>query len=220
MCLAAIPGFVLACAATAVAAVLARYHAPALVCGAAAIGTLMVLSRGLHLDGLADTLDGLGASYVKQRALEVMRTPDTGPLAVAGLVLVLLAQVACCAALLNDLPLLLLALMAGRVSLALSAASWWSPARSDGLGAPVVGAVPGVVAVLTSLGWAGLTEFVMVALGFSTFGPGIILLVAFVTTIVVNIWLSRTIGGLTGDTLGANIELTTLVALIVTTTYI
>ena len=59
------------------------------------------LTRGLHLDGLADTADGLAASYDRQRALDVMRRGDTGPAGAATLVLVLLLQAAALAQVLS-----------------------------------------------------------------------------------------------------------------------
>ena len=61
---------------------------------------LALLTRGLHLDGLADTADGLGPLRDRERALQVMHQSDVGPFGVVTLVLTLLLQVACAAALL------------------------------------------------------------------------------------------------------------------------
>ena len=70
---------------------------PYLVTAALLIGVVALGSRGLHLDGLADTADGLAASYDRARALEIMRRGNTGPIGAATLVLVLIVQVAAAA---------------------------------------------------------------------------------------------------------------------------
>ena len=58
------------------------------------VALLAVLTRGLHLDGLADTADGLGSGRRGEAALAVMRQSDIGPFGVVTLVLALLVQVA------------------------------------------------------------------------------------------------------------------------------
>ncbi|MET7457574.1 adenosylcobinamide-GDP ribazoletransferase, partial [Streptomyces sp. NPDC005574] len=63
----------------------------------AAVATAAVpaaLTRGLHLDGLADTADGLGSGKPAEDALRIMKQSDIGPFGVLTLVLVLLGQVA------------------------------------------------------------------------------------------------------------------------------
>ncbi|NEA02421.1 adenosylcobinamide-GDP ribazoletransferase, partial [Streptomyces sp. SID10116] len=50
--------------------------------------------RGLHLDGLADTADGLGSAKPADDALRIMKQSDIGPFGVITLLFVLLAQVA------------------------------------------------------------------------------------------------------------------------------
>ncbi|MGY1812996.1 adenosylcobinamide-GDP ribazoletransferase [Blastococcus sp. SYSU D00820] len=66
------------------------------------VAVLAFLTRGLHLDGLADTADGLGPLRGRERALEVMRQGDVGPFGVVALLLTVLLQVAVAAALLGQ----------------------------------------------------------------------------------------------------------------------
>ena len=125
--------------------------APPLLAGLLVVAALALATRGMHLDGLADTADGLGCSGGPRRALEVMRDGPAGPFAVVALVLVLALQASALAALLaaDRLPAVVLAVAAGRVSFAWCARRGVPPARPDGLGALVAGTQPPTV----PLGW-------------------------------------------------------------------
>jgi len=93
-------GLVLGGIATATAVLGDRWISP-LAGAVLAIASLAVLTRGLHLDGLADTADGLGPLRARERSLQVMHQGDVGPFGAATLVLTILLQVACLAALLT-----------------------------------------------------------------------------------------------------------------------
>jgi adenosylcobinamide-GDP ribazoletransferase len=189
----------------------------------AAVGALAVLTRGLHLDGLADTADGLGVHGGRQRSLAVMARSDIGPFGVVTLVLVLLTQVV---ALRNDVALhrgtmaLVLAVVTGRLAVTLACTPATPAARADGLGALVAGSVPrgrapalaGVV-VLGAAGW-GLLE--------GDRGGGrlavqavVAVLAGLLAAAVLRRRAVRRLGGITGDVLGALVEVTTLVVLVV-----
>jgi adenosylcobinamide-GDP ribazoletransferase len=71
---------------------------PTLVIGLGAVGALALLTRGMHLDGLADTVDGLGSYAGRERALAIMKAPDVGAFGVVALILVALTQAASVAA--------------------------------------------------------------------------------------------------------------------------
>lgn len=179
-----------------------------LATGALAAVALALGTRALHLDGLADTADGLTASYDPARTLEVMRTGDTGPAGAAAVVLVLVAQVAGLAAL-SAAPAT--ALLAG----GLVCLSRWSyaaacrrrvPSAAAGLGASYAGALPGLVVLGLVLVGGGLAAAGCLAAGLpwwrGLLGVG---LAALVAAALVRRAVRRA-GGVTGDVMGACIE--------------
>ena len=104
---------------------------------AVAVALLAALTGGLHLDGLADTGDGLGSRRPAADALAIMRRPDIGPLGVVTLVLVLLIQVTALATVPRGWPAvaaLVLAVVTGRVAAVL--ATGVPAARPGGLRRP------------------------------------------------------------------------------------
>ena len=113
------------------------------------MAVLALLTRGLHLDGLADTADGLGPLRDRERALEVMRSGDVGPFGVATLVLTLLLQVACAAALLaadDGWLALWAAVVVARLAMARTGLPGVAVAAGSSLGRAVAGTVPRALA--------------------------------------------------------------------------
>ena len=150
-------GLVLGALAAGVAVLFAGWVSP-LVGGVLAVAVPAVLTRGLHLDGLADTADGLGPLRDRERALQVMRQGDVGPFGVVALVLTLLLQVACVAVLLASdggwLPLWSAVLVA-RLAMVRTGLSGVAVAAGSTLGRAVAGTVSRTwwaAAVLAGLG--------------------------------------------------------------------
>lgn len=182
---------------------------PPLLAAAVGVGVLAVLTRGLHLDGLADTADGLGTARPAADALAVMRGGDVGPFGVVTLVLTLLVQVAAAA---QAGPLALLgAATVGRVAMTVACRRGVPAARPDGLGALVASTVPPMSAALlvlvalagsAALGWLGPLA---VACGLLA-GEALL-------------WRCvRRFGGVTGDVLGAVCEVAVATMLLVLAT--
>lgn len=118
-----------------------------LLAAVAAVALPAALTRGLHLDGLADTADGLGSARPAEDALRIMKQSDIGPFGVVTLLLVLLAQVAALYELFGrgwaDGALgTVAAAVTARLALTLASRRGVPPARPEGLGAAVAGTAP------------------------------------------------------------------------------
>ena len=114
-----------------------------LLAAALAIGVLALLTGGLHLDGLADTADGLGSRRPRDQALAIMRRSDVGPFGVAALLFTVLVQITALATVSPGWPgagAVLLAAVTGRVAVVLATGPGSPAARPDGFGALVAAA--------------------------------------------------------------------------------
>ena len=182
----------------------------ALPAAALTLAVLALANRGLHLDGLADTADGLAASYDRARALDVMRRGDVGPAGAATLVLVLLVQVGALAQVLaqDGTVSVVLAVTASRLALPVASARGVPAARPDGLGATVSGSVPVVAAVAAVLVVAGVAG---AWTGWR--GPVPVAGAVLAAAVLVRRAVTR-LGGVTGDVLGACVEAALAAALV------
>lgn len=191
-------------------------HLSPLATGLIAVGFLAWLSRLLHLDGLSDTVDGLTASRDPVRSLEVMRSGTAGPAGVVALVVVIGVQAVSLGALTaHDLgPLLAAAcVIASRGALALACARGIPAARPEGLGTTVAGTVHPAIALLVLLASAALVWVTALLPGFDLLGllaPALAALAVAGVLVVAR----RRLGGITGDVLGACVEVTLVVLLL------
>jgi adenosylcobinamide-GDP ribazoletransferase len=191
-----------------------------------AVSLTALLSRGMHLDGLADTADGLSSSLDRDRALQVMRRGDTGPNGAAALVLGLLLQVACLGTLLASVTgatLAATALVASRLAPAIACRRGVPPARPSGLGRTVAGTVAGwgLVVAVTAVALISVPAVQLTASRSPWYAVALApaLVVASgcgVAWFLVNRATAR-LGGVTGDVIGAAIETALAAALVVGT---
>ncbi|MFI7023634.1 adenosylcobinamide-GDP ribazoletransferase [Micromonospora sp. NPDC049900] len=187
-----------------------------LVAAGVTVAAGALLTRGLHLDGLADTVDALGSYRRGPAALEIMKKPDVGPFGVVALVLVLLVQAAALAEVVGRsgpaaFAAVLAAVAAGRLGVSLACRRGVPAARPDGLGALVAGTVgPVPLAVAT----VAVTLAAVPAVPDRPWQGPLVVLAALAVAAGLLRHVVRRLGGITGDVLGATVELvTTLVYL-------
>ncbi len=182
---------------------------PQLVLAALLVAALVILTGGLHLDGLMDTCDGLFGGSTRVRKLEIMQDSRVGSFGVLAGVCVLLLKFAIFSSLtLHALPTaLLIALPSARWSMVI-ALRVFPGARATGLGAAFHQAVTTQRLIIT-----GIISLLIVLVAGQLFGL-IALLVATATSLLLGYWMTRSLGGLTGDTYGAIEEVTEAVVLL------
>lgn len=181
------------------------------VLAALALTVWVLLTGGLHLDGLADTTDAwVGGQGDRERTMAIMKDPRSGPMAIVVIVLLLLTKFAALQVLLagDAVFVLLLAPVLGRTVIVLLLIT--TPyVRPDGLGSPYANYLPrrscGVLVLLI----AAVTVVLLEGIG------GVLLAVLSIGFIGLRHSLMMRLGGMTGDTLGAVCELTEAVVLLV-----
>ncbi|MDO4784660.1 MAG: adenosylcobinamide-GDP ribazoletransferase [Propionibacteriaceae bacterium] len=206
---------------------------------AVGLAVLAACTGAMHLDGLADTADGLGSRKPPEEALDIMRRSDIGPMGVATLVLVLVLQWAA----LSGLPPVIMAAalvagpIVGRAACVRATGAWRPGARQSGFGAlftqvtsrrsawwTLVATLAGVWAIglvaITIEDFAshphllGIpSAYLEVLLHLSVLDTLWFVAAAIVALLVGSVATHRfqaRFGGLTGDTFGAIIELSTL----------
>ncbi len=188
-----------------------------LLAATVAVAILGALTGGLHLDGLADTADGLGSRLPRDRTLEVMRRSDVGPMGVCAVLLVLLTQVFALATLpagrLSALALVAAAIT-GRVAVVL--ASGLPPARPEGFGALIAGTARWPERLTAGLALLALVAGVGAALGglpLAARGLAGVLL-GLAAAGLLQRAARRRLGGMTGDVFGALVEVGSAAALL------
>jgi adenosylcobinamide-GDP ribazoletransferase len=185
---------------------------PILVSAAILLALLVIATGGLHLDGLADTLDGLGGGKDRQQSLHIMKDSTLGAFGVIGLILILLLKFALFLALAEKGPIQALLVFPILSRWSMVCLAYLSPyARPEGgLGEAMTDLVTGRHLLFASLLAAMLTLLVFSLRGLLALG------VVAGFTWLVSWYCSRRLGGITGDVLGALNELNEVLTLLIT----
>ncbi len=189
-------------------AIALKYHFPIDVLALLLVIVGIIITGGLHLDGVADSADGFGAGHDRESVLRIMKDDRTGVYGIAAIVLILYAKMLAFSHALHweTLPVVLVTPMLSR-SVVSATCTVLPYARNEGTGKAFAGGsflrhalVPVLLAAIISayfLGLHGLTLF------------GIAVLVSFLFCL----YCYWRIKGFTGDTLGAQNELVEVVTL-------
>ncbi len=176
------------------------------------IALLVLFSGGLHLDGLADTMDGMARHRTPERRLEIMRDSRIGSFAAIGVALVLLMEYV----FLNSIPG---NLMFATLIVAPTLSRWamvnaifvYPYARLEGLGTSFKEGVSWRQFVIASV-----VSLIPAVVLFKMAGV-VIMAGVWITVTIAAIYLKNQLRGLTGDTYGAINELATSIAFLLIT---
>jgi adenosylcobinamide-GDP ribazoletransferase len=185
---------------------------PNLLTSAITVTALVLLTGALHFEGFVDSCDGLFGGHTRERRLEIMRTKNVGAYAVAGGVLLLILKFAAIASLSHESTrfwVIVMFPMLSRWGMTL-ALSVFPYAREQGLGTAFRGiklnyiVVAGAIALIAAVIFVGLSGIILFA-------------IATIIAILTGLWVTKLLGGLTGDIYGAINELSEVTILIAAT---
>ena len=185
---------------------LASPHLTSLVVAVLVVTLSAWLTRALHLDGLADFVDGLGGGRTREDVLRIMKDSRIGAFGAIALVLVLGTKIAAVDAIVSPEAFLLAPALSRWTPVVLAYSLPYARSNTSLPGpAAYVGKLELGVATFITAGLVGLLGHAVLA--------GVVVLVS----VLVGVIAKRRIGGVTGDVLGANIELAEAAVLVVAT---
>jgi len=202
-------GFLIGCILVGVRSVLGMVLPSSLV-DILVIITLVVIAGSFHLDGFADTVDGLAGGTDREKSLSIMRDSRIGSFAVVGLVLLLILKVFALMEVPEEIKnrTLLIIPVLGRWT-TVQLASFFNYARS------------GSGTALAFTQFAGKKEYfistlitVVIVTGLFLLQGLLILAVVAAFTFLFGLFFKRRIGGVTGDIMGAACELSEVITLL------
>ncbi len=195
----------------ALAAAALQIHLPPAAGAAVLVAMFSFLTRGLHLDGLADTLDGLGGGRTREDALRIMKDHAVGAFGAVGLATILLLKYGLLVAVLDRRSLVLLLIFPVFSRFAMVLLAYLSPyARPEGgLGEAMTTLTTG-----RTLAWAAGSAFFIVALAGRSAGLLVFLMITALTWGLAA-YFRRRLGGVTGDVCGAVNEVVEVLAMLI-----
>ncbi len=170
--------------------------------GTVAMITAVWITRALHVDGLADVTDALGAGRTRERRLEIMKDPHTGAFGVTAITgdLLLKAVALSHLASLQQWGLVIAPFIISRTAQVMLAVSL-PYARPEG------GKAGGFVEQARPLHLVlAVTAALAICLALSGLTGLLLLLQGLIATILLRVWMKREFGGVTGDLLGTGNE--------------
>lgn len=185
-----------------------------MACALLGIGFQVWITGALHEDGLADVADGFGAMD-RARRLDIMRDSRIGTYGVLALVFSVGLRAALLASVAGPVRAWLAMIAAAMISRAVMVPvmAWLEPARPDGLAKDA--GRPSQAAASIACGLAAGAAFLLLPLT-----PALIAVaLAAVLTVAVALWARRTLGGQTGDVLGALQQIVEVAVLIAAAGY-
>lgn len=186
--------------------VLTKFVAPLSVAVVLALAFAAFITSGFHEDGLADTFDGLGGGWTKERALEIMRDSRIGTYGSLALIFLILGKYTFLTALEPQQTWLwlIVAHTASRWTI-LPLCRWLPYARVEGQGKLVARQI-----TLSSL-LIGSATFLLLLSLLSWRAALITFAVTALVVCLSGLYFKRRLGGITGDCLGAVNQITEVV---------
>lgn len=197
-------------------ALLVGFGASATLAAFAAVTLQVLLTGGLHEDGLADCADGLGGGATRERVFEIMKDSRVGTYGVLALVLSVGIRVSAIAALINHLEPINVApclIGMGALSRALMVWHWHAlpAAKPDGVAASL--GKPDDKSLYTAL-FFGIGIATIAIVPFAGFHPLVVsLVVSAACSYGFQLYVRHRLGGQTGDTIGATQQICEMTAL-------
>lgn len=169
---------------------------------------MLILTGGLHLDGLSDTADGFFSNRDKEKTLEIMKDSRIGAFGVLSLILILLFKYILISNIENHLPVALILSMGNSRLISLLQIAFKRVARPGGLGDMLHKSKPKKHIIMGVI----LYLLVIILIDIKYLIP---LIVSLIIGELISLYTYKKIDGFTGDVYGATIEITEAISLLI-----